>query len=531
LLARVRQAYRAAVAHAQRIRADLPYTFAVDEGSDTTRGFPSAERLQFRLWDRRSFVLHHPEQYAEQTRRQYQLRGTWSARSKVSDRYYLEFLGAERLCDAAPAEGLWFADLLRQCVVITSPQRLKRDPRGLAFLAKWGYLAEHGKPFLKAFRSQTSGVLAWSHSDVQFIQPARVKTGGLLIPIEELFAAATFGLLAIDLFTTTGMRINEAMQVRLSSDCYCAEQWPAPVGAKDQEPRTRWAFRLIPKGERTDTPSRFYISKETHRLISRVVWYLGMEHYQLKRGQPLPIVSFCEYSTRAHRFKPGPYLFQFGRRHLHQDTIAACVRFITHGLAFKTRAGRNVILRPHLLRHAFATHALQVVGLPIDIVRELLNQKDVDVTYYYGKPTPTMVADAAESLLDSMGRVVDIGKALERAPEDLKRLVSEARQKVGALAEVIGGTCVQPGFCPAKFACIGCPANATDPSKRPQLMRRIEWLEQQRCAAIEDGLLPEASRLEQQLRDAGTMLREMDLIEQYQRDEQQVASFIPMEDL
>jgi hypothetical protein len=133
LLARVRQAYRAAVAHIQRIRADLLYTFAVDEGSDMTRGFPSAERLQFRLWDRRSFVLHHPEQYAEQTRSQYQLRGTWSARSKVCDRYYLEFVGAERLRDAAPAEGLWFADLLRQCVVITSPQRLKRDPRGLGF--------------------------------------------------------------------------------------------------------------------------------------------------------------------------------------------------------------------------------------------------------------------------------------------------------------------------------------------------------------------------------------------------------------
>jgi len=374
-------------------------------------------------------------------------------------------------------------------------------------------------------------VLTWPHADVQFIQPARVKTGGLLIPIEELFAAATFGLLAIDLFTTTGMRINEAMQVRLSPDCYSAEEWPAPVGAKDQEPRTRWAFRLIPKGERTDTPSRFYIGKETHRLISKVVWYLGMEHYQLKRGQQLPDVGFCGYHARAHRFKPGPYLFQFGRRHLHQDTIAASVRFLAHGLAFKTRDGRNVILRPHLLRHAFATHALQVVGLPIDIVQALLNQKDVAVTYYYGKPTLTMVADAAEGLLDSMGRLVDIGAALERAPEDLQRMVHEAQQKVGALADVIGGTCVQPGFCPAKFACIGCPANASDPSKRPQLRRRVEWLEQQRTAAIEDGLLPEASRLEQQLRDASTMLREMDLIEQYRRDEHREASFIPTEDL
>ena len=253
-----------------------------------------------------------------------------------------------------------------------------------------------------------------------------------------------------------------------------------------------------------------------------------MEHYQLRRGQRLPAVSYCQYNSRAHRFKPAPYLFQFGRRHLHQDTIAACVRFLAHGLAFKTRDGRSVILKPHLFRHAFATHALQVVGLPIDIVQALLNQKDVAVTYYYGKPTLTMVTDAAEGLLDSMGRQVDIGAALERAPEDLQHMVSAAQQKVGALAEVIGGTCVQPGFCPAKFACIGCPANASDPSKRSQLRRRVEWLERQRAAAIEDGLLPEAGRLEQQLRDAGTMLREMDLIEQYRRNEQREARFIPI---
>jgi len=102
---------------------------------------------------------------------------------------------------------------MRFSVLITSPQRLKRDPSGVGFLARWGYLTEDGKPFVKAFQSRTSGVLAWPHGDVQFIQPAWVRTGGLLIPIEELFAAATVGLLAIDLFTTTGMRINEAMQV------------------------------------------------------------------------------------------------------------------------------------------------------------------------------------------------------------------------------------------------------------------------------------------------------------------------------
>jgi hypothetical protein len=102
------------------------------------------------------------------------------------------------------------------------------------------------------------------------------------------------------------MRINEAMQVRLSPDCYCAEEWPAPVGAKEQEPRTRWAFRLIPKGERTDTPSRFYIGKETYPLISKVVWYLGMEHYQLKRGEQLPYVSSANPARELTVSSQGP---------------------------------------------------------------------------------------------------------------------------------------------------------------------------------------------------------------------------------
>jgi hypothetical protein len=47
LLARVRQAYRAAVVHVKRVRADLPYAFAVDEGGDVGHGTLTLERLRF----------------------------------------------------------------------------------------------------------------------------------------------------------------------------------------------------------------------------------------------------------------------------------------------------------------------------------------------------------------------------------------------------------------------------------------------------------------------------------------------------
>jgi hypothetical protein len=84
---------------------------------------------------------------------------------------------------------------------------------------------------------------------------------------------------------------------------------------------------------------------------------------------------------------------------------------------------------------------------------------------------------------------------------------------------VIGGHCVQAGFCPAKFACIGCPANAVDPARREQIEGRVVWLNEQRAEATRLGLPLEAATVERQLRDCHTILREMEQIEQYRRDE------------
>ena len=58
-------------------------------------------------------------------------------------------------------------------------------------------------------------------------------------------------------------------------------------------------------------------------------------------------------------------------------------------------------------------------------------------------------------------------------------MLREAEGKIGALTEVIGGTCVVSNFCPAKFACIGCAGNAADPDKRYQIERKKAWAEQQ----------------------------------------------------
>ena len=128
------------------------------------------------------------------------------------------------------------------------------------------------------------------------------------------------------------------------------------------------------------------------------------------------------------------------------------MRFLLHGMLFRTREGQIVLLKAHLLRHAFATHAVQVEKYPLDVVGAWLKQKNLAVTDYYSQPTAGLIADAADDFLATFSTLLNAGQLIERTPEELRRLYEDARGRIGALAEVVGGHCTQPGFCPARFA-------------------------------------------------------------------------------
>src|SRR6266540_2370724 len=79
-----------------------------------------------------------------------------------------------------------------------------------------------------------------------------------------------------------------------------------------------------------------------------------------------------------------------------------------------------VALKAHLLRHAFATHAVQIEKIPIDIVGEWLKQKNLDVTDYYSQPTDSLVAEAADRYLARIAAHVHVGEAVRRSPLELR---------------------------------------------------------------------------------------------------------------
>jgi hypothetical protein len=510
-IARLRRAYYDVLGTLSGRAPDFPVSFSYEEGGDKELGIPAHERLWFRVWDRRSFVLAHTNAYSRSPIGAARLgTGTFA---DDSNHLFLEFLKAERLIGDAPPQGFWFEDLFRRGVMGLNPSLGSAEEKEAkqAWLASWGYGST-------PFYAEAGGLLSWSVMEGRFMASAQRRTAGVLLPVEAIYAAVTIGLTAVDLFTTTGARINEVMQIRLTEDCIVRLKMPPPPEAKDPSPRVRYVLRLIPKGEKADIPQDYFIGAETKRLLVKVAQMLG-EHYRLQMGEALPSVEFDAMNGRAHRFARGPYLFQYAGRHLSGNTITSCMRFLLHSMVFRTREGKLVVLKAHLLRHAFATHAVQVEKIPIDVVGAWLHQKNLTITDYYSKPTHSMVAEASDLFLSRVAAQINVSEAVLRSPDELQRLYEEARGKAGTLADVIGGQCVSHGYCAAKFACVGCAGKVPDPAKRYQIEKHKQWASLQIDYATQEGLLPEAERMKQLIRDCDNELAEMDLIESYRRDE------------
>ncbi|STN25086.1 Site-specific recombinase XerD [Escherichia coli] len=63
-----------------------------------------------------------------------------------------------------------------------------------------------------------------------------------------------------------------------------------------------------------------------------------------------------------------------------------------HGLSLKTSAGENIKVTSHLLRHSFATE-MRTLNTPLDVLAQLMKQKDVNVTEYYARHTPSQLIE------------------------------------------------------------------------------------------------------------------------------------------
>ena len=135
---------------------------------------------------------------------------------------------------------LWFGDILHYDLLSMGPGTGKQEEvqQKQEYLHSWGYDATEMR---MPFSSDVAGLLAWPQADgsANFLVHAQRRAKGVLLLVEPLFAAATFGLAALDCFTTTGARVSELLQVSLSPNC---------LYSMEVEGTTRLLLRLIPKG-------------------------------------------------------------------------------------------------------------------------------------------------------------------------------------------------------------------------------------------------------------------------------------------
>lgn len=513
LMVRLWKAYQRAITLVEKGQARLPFIFSLTESKDE---HASTERFVFKLWDRQTLAHAHLEAFSSTAKwRIINKKGPYSDENKD---YFLEYLRTERSSENNTSSQLWFLELVQQEVLGyidrgTSGEIRRRQE----WLKTHGY---GGQELAGPFRADTSGILlppnriAYSH----FLRKIGGTPKRTIIAVEALYVAATFGMVALQILTANGMRVGELLQIRASRDGILPITLPAPPDAVDQTPTVHWAVQAVPKGHRT--PKTYFLDDEHLRLLSLIKLML-CQHYQIdpESGGDLPKVSLR--GANFHRFPSHPdhYLFQYNGSGLHDEDIRASLRFLLHGLVFQTLEGRQVIVYPHLLRHGFATWALNIAKEPVDIVAAILNQRNTKVTKYYGRPNPRLVAERSHGLMRQISSCIDVSEIALRSPEELRPLLEKAKLTHGTLNRTRGGRCLLCGECPIFFSCIGCSAKVPDPAQRDDVEEAKQVVLIQIEHARKKGLALEAAQYEKRLRQCEAELREMDMIEACRADE------------
>lgn len=493
-LIRLRQAFLKACEQVKSTNCELPLDFSYDEPERI------GERFHFRLWDKPTFALNHQDQFSASSLRAASKRT--GAYSEDNNHFFVEFIKAERYEDDEEVEGFWFMELFEKSVIGTWYQNTpeKEHAHIRALLNLWGYGEEDSTKNPRPFDSEHKGIITPS----TFISRNQDKAKGILLDIEPLYAGATFGLLALDIFTTTGARLNELLQLSNKREC---------IRTIKVDNKLRFSFYAVPKGR--DEVEPFYISEQTVKLIQLVAKLLK-EHYGTEK---IPSVKYSH--SRSHLFpEPKPYYFQYYQKAFRKGTIYSCLRFLLHGLNFETQEGKPVIVKTHLLRHAFATEAAQRQGISMDVLAKILHHRDTDVTKYYSEPTSSQVAQAMDDYHDISADYIDLDEAVLRNPEELEKELEEYKQQVGVFNNVLGGTCVTAYVCPIKMQCLGCQAKIPQPEKKHELEEAIELSKDMEKRYTALNLPLEVKKAKAMRKNARNELKEIALIEKY-REEQE----------
>jgi len=128
------------------------------------------------------------------------------------------------------------------------------------------------------------------------------------------------------------------------------------------------------------------------------------------------------------------------------------------------------------------------------------NKKNLEVTDYYSKKTPGMVAEEHASFVSRLAARIQVREAVLRSPQEIQKQAESALKRVGMLVPVCGGDCTLEISCPNQFDCIHCPAKAPDPAKRSQVQEKLRWARERLSYYEHEELVLETEKMKQLIR-------------------------------
>jgi hypothetical protein len=424
--------------------------------------------MKFLLWNRRSWVMKHRDDYDRTTQQEAEKQCEEFA--PAVENFFVQFLG--------PVEDLlWFGDIIKyRLLQDDTPRRLSQEDmqRRKDLLGMLGVSTglSISRDCLLTPRKDRSLVLS----------SAMNRTGTLLFEPESLYRGCLYGAALATIALTGGYRISELLQV--SADRFKTRPYVVKrEGFPDGEGRVMRLQLLLPKGKRTEEQRKlFLVSDGAYQLRCEIAQGLKNAH-----GGRIPVAHPHPTNTKAEDLYPERYLFQWdasseGRAgSLDPKDVGSLLRFILYGVEFRTREGEPFSVTVHLLRHVMATTARHEHEVSVEALARVLHHETgqgtiPEATQYYSEETEerSLITFAEfQSDLEEWAASLLVELPEEREFEGMDEDLRESFECWHTLLETTFGFCSNINLCPRGYKrtlCIGCDFLVPDPRKRQQAL-------------------------------------------------------------
>lgn len=487
--------------------------------------------LAFKLWNRQTWVKYHPDDVSRATRTN--AKGRKKNYRSEREQYFVEFLGDS-------ANLLWFGDLVANGIVMhLSALRRRSLSKNLPEeqLRRLAYAQALGAT--KGFYCERPGLFTPSGGFGQWLAYTFQRTGAAIFDPESLYRACLFGATLATVALTNGSRLTELLQI--SADRFKGHPYEEKInGQTTGKQRVIWLQYLLPKGKKTEAERQLFpLSPQSYELLREVGLLLKETHGCIPTVRPHP------ENSKAEDLKPERYLFQWQATADGQDgalspsDVSVLLRFILHGLEFRTKQGEPFVVSTHLLRHVMATAARHEHEVPAEVLAFVLHHQQTGLaipvaTEYYSQMTEEQrLVALSEFMIDVEEQAASILLSMpdERTWEQMDEDLREVFERWHVLLETAFGFCGRVGLCPRSYQrnlCIGCPHLVPDPRKRESAVKWRETYAKQAEELETEGAEVDARQVRLQIQELDDLINSMDVMQQAIEDGTRQPAFLQL---